>query len=338
MKHRLFLLFLPLLAILFTACPSDPVDTTGSISGTVKDRFTNERIAGADVSLNPTNRSTTTDGNGNYQFLDVEQGQYTVTVKKSQYADVSTTLQVQVGQTTSHDFSLEPSSSALDVMPRTLDYGISQTQLGLDIINKGYGTLTWTITSDRTWLAVVGGQTGSVAPQRQTSVIIRVDRAGLPPGEQTANIVVTSTDGGHVDVPVHMTVVGPPQLTTTSYSSVTAHSVVVGARLTVVGDENGVTEYGHVYSDTNEAPSLENGDPHTSLHTDGGVLYQTGTFSSLLVGLRSATSYNVRAYARNRQGYNYGGTLVIRTEAASETGLDRNDFGGEEDWNRAGDQ
>lgn len=334
------LLLLP--ALLLAACGSDPVDTTGSVTGTVKDDITDAFISGATVSLTPSNLSTTTDGNGNYQFLGVEQGQYTLTVRKSGYKETSTTVQVMAGKSTIHNFSLQPSASALRVNPDELDFGTSQTQLGLDIINEGSGTLKWFIAIDVPWLTARQKsqpvKEGVVLAQKQTSVIIGVDRTGLAPGDYSATIIVTSTDGGHVDVPVRMTVVGLPQFAASStVSEVTAHTARVLSTLTVVGDKNGVTEYGHVYSATNSTPTLEHGDAHTDLHVTGGTLMSGRTLTSNLTALRSATTYYVRAYARNRLGYAYSQIITFRTGDGAQTGMDRNDFGGEEDWNQQGE-
>lgn len=334
MKHRNSYLLTILLTFLMFSCGSDPVDTTGSIIGTVKDDVTDVFISGATVSLTPSNRTTTTDANGNYQFLGIEQGQYTITVKKSNYKETTATLQVQAGKATEHNFSLQSSASALCVSPLELDFGTNQTQLGLDIINEGRGNMEWRILPGHTWLRVQPYIEGLLQANKRTSVVIKVERTGLAPDDYESNLIVTSMDGGHATVPVRMTVIGQPQVTTTEARFVTAHSATLVATLTVVGDKNGVTEYGHVYSSTNKEPSLEQGDPHTSLHVTGGILRNPSSFTSELTSLLSATTYYVRAYAYNRQGYAYSSPVTFHTEDALQTVLDRNDFGGEEDWNK----
>lgn len=333
MKRYLRLFLLPLASLLM-ACSSDPVDTTGSISGIVKDDVSDALISGATVSISPTNRNTTTDANGNYQFLNVEQGQYTITVQKNQYQEALASVEVKMGQSTEHNFSLTPSSGALLVEPSELHFGTSVTQQGLDIINQGRGTLEWKISNDASWISFSQDK-GKIQPKKRSSVIITIDRSGLTPDDYTATPVITSTDGGHKDIAVFMTVVGLPQLTTTDARCGHPHTATVGARLTVVGDKNGVTEYGHVYSTTSKEPSIENGDRHTNLHNANGILNAPGTFTSQLDALRSATTYYVRAYARNRLGYSYGNSISFRTEEAQQTGLGHNDYGKEEDWDAA---
>ena len=118
MKHRLFLLLLPLLAVLFTACPSDPVDTTGNIEGTVYDaQQTGVRLQGASVSISKLNQTVTTGADGRYSFHDVEMGSYTVQVSLRDYVSDSKAVEVKVGETSTLDFSLRRAASALEVKP-----------------------------------------------------------------------------------------------------------------------------------------------------------------------------------------------------------------------------
>jgi len=302
MKHRLFLLFLPLLAFLFTACPSDPVDTTGSISGTIRDAHSNSVLQGATVTLSPSGRSTVTGTDGRYQFSDVEMGEYTVSVSKADYVSDSKPATVQVGQNTPLDFALRRAGSALSVSPLTLDFGETDTQLNLNIKNTGQATMTWQITENTSWITcsptsgtVLAGQTGSTA--------VTVDRSGLAKGTYTNTLVVTSNDGGSETVRFTVLVGasggGLPLVAMIGVDNVTDAAATFVGTLTGVGTSR-VTAHGFCWS-TQQSPSLQQG-KHIDL---GQTSEPKDQFSYGVAGLSPNATYYVRAYATNEEGTVY---------------------------------
>lgn len=74
------------------------------ISGNVSDQFGN--LPGARLVIEGTDKNTTTDVNGNYNF-DVDEGEYIVTSEFLMYTSVSKTVLVKVGDTAKVDFVLE---------------------------------------------------------------------------------------------------------------------------------------------------------------------------------------------------------------------------------------
>ncbi|WP_233194549.1 TonB-dependent receptor domain-containing protein [Aquimarina sp. I32.4] len=74
------------------------------LSGNVSDQFGS--LPGAKVAIEGTDKSTTTDVNGNYNF-DVDEGEYIITSSFVMYNPVSKTIDVKVGDTTKVDFVLE---------------------------------------------------------------------------------------------------------------------------------------------------------------------------------------------------------------------------------------
>ena len=83
--------------------------TTGSVTGTVSDP-SHAVIPNAPVSLKGldtgSTASTTTNASGGYSFSLLKPGRYQVTVKQGGFAEVSQTLQVEVGQNTKADIDL----------------------------------------------------------------------------------------------------------------------------------------------------------------------------------------------------------------------------------------
>ena len=83
--------------------------TTGNITGTVVDP-SHAVIAGATVELKGldtgSTASTTTNSNGGYSFGLLRPGRYQITVKQAGFSEVTQTLQVQVGQTSTAEIDL----------------------------------------------------------------------------------------------------------------------------------------------------------------------------------------------------------------------------------------
>ncbi len=103
------------------------------------------------------------------------------------------------------NYEIGPGPPVLSVNPSSLHFGATQTQKSFDISNEGGGTLTWSVSEDKTWL--------SVSPTSGTgdaTITVNVDRSGQSPGDYTADISVSS-NGGNETVQVTMEVEAPPE-------------------------------------------------------------------------------------------------------------------------------
>lgn len=83
MKKTLLLI----IAFVALATSCDPVtyDTFGGISGEVVDQETGAPVQQATVTLSPTGMNTYTGSDGTFEFIDLDERQYTVTVQKTGY-------------------------------------------------------------------------------------------------------------------------------------------------------------------------------------------------------------------------------------------------------------
>ena len=102
-------------------------------------------------------------------------------------------------------YEIGPAAPVLSVSPDSLDFGATQPQKTFNISNAGGGTLTWSVSEDKTWL--------SVSPTSGTgadTITVNVDRSGLSPGDYTTDISVSS-NGGNETVQVTMEVEAPPE-------------------------------------------------------------------------------------------------------------------------------
>ncbi len=99
-------------------------------------------------------------------------------------------------------FLIEPTSPVLSVYPTSLDFGATQTQKTFNISNAGGGTLTWSVSEDKTWLSV-----SPTSGTEDATITVNVDRSGLSTGDYTADIIVSS-NGGNETVQVTIEVGG----------------------------------------------------------------------------------------------------------------------------------
>lgn len=296
------LLVLTAMALLLAACSSDPVDTTGSLSGTISDALSHAPLQGAAVTLSPSGRTTVTGADGQYQFSDVEQGSYDVSVSKADYVTDSKPATVVAGQNTPLDFVLRHAESALAVSPLTLDFGENDTQLSLNIRNNGQATMTWQITENTSWISCTP-TTGSVLAGQTGAVAVTVDRTGLAKGTYTNTLVVTSNDGGSQTVRFNVTVGGGggglPQVSIISVDGVTDNAATFTGTLPSIGSSR-VTAHGFCWS-TQANTSLQQGQ-----HIDLGQTEDPKElFSYGASGLSPNTTYYVRAFATNAEGTVY---------------------------------
>ncbi|GEM_PF-1327747 len=98
-----------------------------------------------------------------------------------------------------------PAVPVLNVNPTSLDFGSTDTQKTFNITNQGTGTLTWSITKDKTWITV--NPTSGDTTVETDVITVSVDRSGLAPGHYTGTVSITS-NGGNQDVTVDMDVPG----------------------------------------------------------------------------------------------------------------------------------
>mgnify|MGYP002625776731 CR=1 FL=1 len=98
-----------------------------------------------------------------------------------------------------------------------------------------------------------------------------------------------------------------PTVKTGTATRVQAKQAEVSGEIVSVGDESGITQYGHAYAATAN-PTIDN------THTELGERKATGSYTSTLTGLEPGTTYHMRAYATNSLGTSYGDDVTFQTE------------------------
>lgn len=200
------LLVLSWLSVMMFSCAKDIVDLHGNISGTVYDSRTHEPLSGVLITLSPTGKTVSTGTDGQYSFLSIEPGTYTIQAMKTDYKSDVNTVVVVTGETVKSDFHLTPSVAVLRVSQSTLDFGNSATTLTLDLKNTGNAVLKWQASEDASWLTCIP-TSGEIQSGESASIVVNVDRAGLDRGNYSQTIAIASNGGSEV-VKVNMSVQG----------------------------------------------------------------------------------------------------------------------------------
>ena len=107
MKRKLTLLILLISVLVNSGC--DPVteySVYGTIKGIVTDYDTGMPISGASIMIVPGNQTVMSDENGSFEFLDLDSGQYTLSIQKSGYQANRKIVNVVVGETVNTAISL----------------------------------------------------------------------------------------------------------------------------------------------------------------------------------------------------------------------------------------
>ena len=137
------------------------------------------------ITVNPTSGSTTT-----------QTDPVTVTVDRSSLSPGTFTGTVTVtsnGGTETITVSASKEVPDLSVTPTALDFGSNDVTKTFNINNSGSGTLTWTISDNKSWITVDPTQGSTTSETKMITVTI--DRNSLTAGAYTGAITISSNGG-----------------------------------------------------------------------------------------------------------------------------------------------
>ena len=97
-----------------------------------------------------------------------------------------------------------------------------------------------------------------------------------------------------------------PEIETGTASNIKTTQATMSGNILKVGNDAGITQYGHVWH-TSANPTTANN------KTEHGATSSVGPFTSTLTGLKPHTTYHVRAYATNAIGTSYGDDVTFTT-------------------------
>ena len=247
-------------------CTSASAPTSGAIAGVVRDN-NNNPIAGATVSTNTGNYSTTTAADGSYRIGNVTPGTYNVTAQKNGYtSQTQYNKTVTAGQTTTVDFNLT-------LVPGTIAGTVKDTNnnplSGATVRTTTGGYSTTTNSSGQYTLSNVVPGTYSVEAsksgylsQTQSNVQVVSNQTttvnfSLPPNVGRIQGVVNDECGDPLGGATVQTTSGGYSTTTAADGSYTLNNVVAGT-YSVVASKSGYQ------SQTNNNVSVTAGQTTTS--------------------------------------------------------------------------
>lgn len=194
------------LITLLWSCTEDGYDaeSTGSIYGVITDKATGEPIRTAGVQLNPVGTKTVTGNEGQYEFVGLESGSYSIQVTKTGYADLmGYQITVGGGKPNKGDVQLEKLPAALRIVNdrgediEQLDFGqsISDITRSFNIFNDSPQVLEWQITTTASWINNVNPSQGVLNANGTQGVIITIYRDNLLNVGNITMIHVSSNNG-----------------------------------------------------------------------------------------------------------------------------------------------
>lgn len=138
---------LVLCCMLFGCGKENPTTKQGSIYGTVTDFATGDPVNNANVRLNPRGETTLTGSDGSFQFNDVTDGRYSLSLSKNGYVDLDDdyVINIENGNNVRRDVQMRPIFESFKV---TLN-GVEVDTIYLDCSNGLY-TCTVLVTNDGT--------------------------------------------------------------------------------------------------------------------------------------------------------------------------------------------
>ena len=204
MKRFLTLLTIALSLVFINHSCKPKEEELGSIYGVVTDKATGEPVKTAGVELQPLGLKTVTGSEGQFEFNELEAGDYNLLVTKTGYVDlVSNTIVVKSAQTAKGDVQIEKLPAALKVVDDkgeeidSLDFGEQYDDVSrmFSIFNDGPELLNYEIVKTAAWITSLSATEGSLEPGATKPIVVNIDREKLQVGENTTTLHITSNNG-----------------------------------------------------------------------------------------------------------------------------------------------
>ena len=272
MKHN-FLSLVVICACLICACNNnnnpDIIEAEGSIYGVITDFATGEPVQSANVQLRPSGFTTLTGSDGMYEFLDVEDGNYSITVSKAEYTDLidDYVITVKNGRRMRRDVQIEKIPTYIrftDVYGndiRELDFGSSSSMdmLAFNIYNNGTVSISCNVEYSCKWIKSVSSVPSSLKPGQNVLVSVTIDRSKLDAGQNVNYLYITSNNGSNVIKIIATADASLPDVTTLpatdANGNITAWCNTFHANVTSVGNP-AYHKRGFCYSSSTSTPTI----------------------------------------------------------------------------------
>ena len=306
---------------LLGGCEPDEGKQTGGIYGVITDKATGEPIRAAGVQLNPIGTKTVTGNEGQYEFTELQSGEYTLHVTKTGYTDlINYKITVSAGNTMKGDVQIVKLPSSLRVVNDNkqnidaLDFGSAAADItrSFSIFNDGPDDFGWEISETSCkWIKGFDKTGGMLKSGSTQPVVITIIRDSLEVGDNITTIQIISSDNGSKQLTIKAIKDRIlPSLSIQEVSDVAATTATFNAKITAVGLPP-YTERGFVYT-TQTQPTTAN-----TISKLTSEVNSTAEFSAKVSSLKIGEKYYVRAYAINSGGTAYSSNEVSFTTGAT---------------------
>jgi hypothetical protein len=198
------------------------------------------------------------------------------------------------GGNTNINVTMHVASPVLSVSTSSLNFDSTKTQQSFSVSNTGSGSLTWSASSNQSWMTInptSGTNTGTVN--------VTVSRSGFSSGNYSGIVALTS-NGGNANVGTTMRVAPtyPPTPVTLQTGTKTINSVVVSWTAYGGSDFAAYKLYYSTSPAVNESSILS------------ATIIQQNTNTNTISGLNSNTTYYFRIYVMNQSQLTSGSNIV----------------------------
>lgn len=289
------------------ACSTDIKSSVGSIVGSVSDRTTGEPVAIVTVAIEPGGGSTVTGSDGTFAFIDLEAGDYVLSIRKEGYSPNVVNVSVQSDKPTPVLMTIERIPASITADKDLLDFGESLTTLSFTIVNSGYKDLAYKVeTGECEWMSA-DPETDILGYGKTATIVVNIDRSILPNGENEANLVVRSTSGdGNVEVKVKAINNANGAVNTLEVTEIANTTAVLNGEVVNAG-QPAYTERGFVY-DTQSTPTVS-----ACINKLSSPVTSDKKFSCSIDGLSPVQTYYVRTYIIQHGNTIYGNIVSFST-------------------------
>ncbi len=225
MKKIIFTTIAIAATVIFYGCGDDNKEeeqTTGNIYGVITDKATGEPISAAGIELHlclgeeerviPPYKvktwslitSTVTGSEGQYDFSNLNVGEYRITVKKTGYiSDMRENIYVEAGKIAKGDWQIEKQPAILRILDdnrteiSSLSFGssLSEVSKSFNIFNDSPASLHWEIVKSAPWISSTSKTNGTLNAGSTQGIIVVIDKNQLAEGQNATTIHILTNNG-----------------------------------------------------------------------------------------------------------------------------------------------
>lgn len=329
-------LSIALLLLLLVSCTKTS-NGIGSIYGVVTEMKTAEPMRAAGVSLYVITGTdlynkpilslllkTVTYDDGHFEFNDITQGNYYLTVEMDGYDEVALSITVEAGRTARADMQMSKVDTRI-----TVKTGAPTVKINTVAFKGEYSYY-----NDDYWPTEYGFVYGNEAnPSKEKGIIVAGENnswvsgntysfscivKNLKRGTYHARAYAINKLGTTYGEDVSFEMTGTPVVTTLSATNVLDNTATLNGRIEFKGDPV-YHEKGFVYSSSFPSPTLDDPESATQRIKVSGV---SDDFSANIAGLNKNSNYYVRAYVINADDTIYGESVSFIATSAPYVVID----------------